>query len=135
MRPIRKPAKTKEAALKNIASLRIYLEQSGLESPLAELVKMRTSQISGCDQCIEMHTKEARAAGESSQRVRGVAAWHEFPFYNARERAALAWAEVLARLSETEVTDEIQQLVREHFEEEDLDTLTTVITTINNWKS
>lgn len=126
--------KTTKDASKEILILREYIKHSGLESSLAELVKIRTSQINGCNHCVEKHKKEARAAGENSQRLWGVTAWTEFPFYNKREQAALAWTEVLARVPEAEVNDDLQQVVSEYFEEKDLDTLTTIITTINSWK-
>jgi AhpD family alkylhydroperoxidase len=83
-----------------------YIRQSGLEQPLLELVRLRASQINGCAFCIDMHTKDARAAGESEQRLYALSAWRETPFYTERERAALAWAEAVTRVAESRVLDE-----------------------------
>src|SRR5690348_12093446 len=106
--------------------------ESGLEPALVELVKLRASQINGCGYCLDMHSKDARAAGETEQRIYVLSAWREAPFYTPRERAALAWAEAVTLISEG-VTDELYESVREHFTEKELVDLTLAIVTINGW--
>src|SRR5919112_68248 len=86
-----------------------------LERPLFELVKIRASQINGCAYCLDMHTKDARLAGESEQRIYALNAWRETPFYSARERAALEWTEAVTRVADTHVPDEIHERVSKHF--------------------
>ncbi|MDZ7691996.1 MAG: carboxymuconolactone decarboxylase family protein [Balneolaceae bacterium] len=108
---------------------------STLESNLLELVKLRTSQINGCSTCVEIHEQDAEAAGVNSRRRKGLSGWTEFPFYNDRERVALGLAELLTRIPGQKITEDIYQLAGEHFDQEDLSTLTTVIHTINNWNS
>src|SRR5947207_5191014 len=97
-----------------------YVRQSGLEHSLLELVKTRASQINGCAYCIDMHTKDARARGETEQRLYGLSAWREAPFYSERERAALAWAEVVTLISQTHASDEEYEAARAQFGEEEL---------------
>jgi AhpD family alkylhydroperoxidase len=113
--------------------LEVYLKNTGLEPELVELVKLRASQINGCAYCIDMHTKDARTHGESEQRLFGVSAWRETPFYNERERAALAWAESITKISEDHVPDEIFDRVKEHFTEKELVDLTLAVIAINSW--
>ena len=91
------------------------VRQAGLEDGLLELVRMRTSQINGCAYCLDMHSKDARAAGETEQRLYGLDAWRETPYYSARERAALEWTEALTLVSETRVPDEVYERAREQF--------------------
>jgi AhpD family alkylhydroperoxidase len=110
-----------------------YVEESGLERPLLELVKTRVSQINGCAFCIDMHTKDARAAGETEQRLYGLSAWREAPYYSERERAALAWAEVITLISQTHASDEEYEAAREQFGEEELVKLTLAVIAINGW--
>ena len=110
-----------------------YARQSGLEPALLELVKIRVSQINGCAFCLDMHTKDARAAGETEQRLYALPAWRETPFFSDRERAALAWAEAVTSVSETHVSDEIYETVRQHFTEKELVDLTISIVAINGW--
>ena len=110
-----------------------YVMDSGLEHSLLELIKTRVSQINGCAYCIDMHTKDARAAGETEQRLYGLSAWHEAPFYTDRERAALEWAEVVTLIAETHASDDDYDAVREHFSEEELVKLTMAIIAINGW--
>src|SRR5918998_3289850 len=100
--------------------LQKYVEESGLEHSLLELVKTRVSQLNGCAFCIDMHTKDARAAGETEQRLYGLSAWREAPYYSERERAALAWAEVVTLISEAGVPDDVYERVREQFSENEL---------------
>lgn len=110
-----------------------YVHQSGLEPSLLELVKVRASQINGCAYCIDMHTKDARAGGETEQRLYALPAWQETPFYTDRERAALLWTEVLTHLPSEDVADEVYDLVREQFSEKELVDLTMAIVAINGW--
>ena len=110
-----------------------YIKQCGLEHGLVELVKTRVSQINRCAYCIDMHTKDARAAGETEQRLYALSAWRETPFFTPRERAALAWAEALTLLPENSVEDELFEEVRQHFSEKELVDLTIAINTINSW--
>ncbi len=110
-----------------------YVHSTGLEPKLLELVKIRASQINGCAYCLDMHTKDARAAGETEQRLYAVAAWHEAPFFTDRERAALAWTEAVTLISETHVPDDAYEAVRRHFGEKELVDLTLAIVAINGW--
>ena len=107
--------------------------KSGLERQLLELIKIRASQMNGCAYCIDMHTKDARAAGETEQRIYALNAWRETPFYSERERAALEWTEALTLISQNDVTDELYDRVRQHFSEEELVSLTMAVITINGW--
>jgi AhpD family alkylhydroperoxidase len=109
------------------------VKASGLEPSLLKLVKLRASYINGCAFCIDMHAKEARAAGETEQRVYSVPVWHETPFYTERERAALAWTEVVTNVAQTGVPDEAFAAVRAMFSEEETVNLTMAIGTINVW--
>src|SRR5262245_61087193 len=104
-----------------------------LESSLFELVKIRASQINGCAYCIDMHTKDARLAGETEQRIYALSAWRETPFFSDRERAALEWTEAVTRLGETNVPDEIYRRVAAQFEESELVALTFGVIVINSW--
>lgn len=110
-----------------------YVRGCGLEHSLLELVKTRASQINGCAYCIDMHTKDARAAGESEQRLYGLNAWRETPFYTERERAALEWTEALTLISGNDVSDELYQRVHQHFGDEELVNLSLAIIAINGW--
>jgi AhpD family alkylhydroperoxidase len=116
-----------------LRELERYLKKAKLEPDLMELVKLRASQINGCAYCIDMHTKDARSHGESEQRLYGVTAWREMPFYSERERAALAWTESVTRISEDHVPDEIYRQVRQHFTEKELVDLTLGVIAINSW--
>ncbi len=116
-----------------MAALQEYVDECGLEPLLLELVKMRASQINGCAYCIDMHSKDARALGESEQRLYGLNAWRETPFYSERERAALLWTEELTLISQNHVPDAVYEEVHKHFSEEELVNLTLAIITINGW--
>ena len=109
------------------------VENSGLERSLLELVKTRASQINGCAYCIDMHTKDARAMGETEQRLFGLNAWRETPFFSERERAALEWTEAITRIADNHVPDELYDRVRHHFNEQQLVALTFAATVINAW--
>ena len=114
-------------------ALQHQVETSGLEHSLMELVKIRTSQINGCAYCLDMHTKDARALGETEQRIYALNAWRETPFFTDRERAALEWAEALARVSVDQVPDSVYTAVAPHFTEQELVALTFVSVAINGW--
>lgn len=120
-------------AIHSLLNVEHYVRQSGLEAPLQELVRLRASQINGCAYCVDMHTKDARAQGESEQRLYAVSVWNDTPFFTDRERAALAWTEAVTRVSETHVPDEIYQLARQQFSEKELVDLTMAIIAINGW--
>ena len=116
-----------------LRQLEHYLKKTGLESDLLELVKLRASQINGCAYCIDMHTKDARSRGESEQRLYGITAWRETPFYSERERAALTWTESVTRISKDRVPDEIYRQVKQYFTEKELVDLTLAVIAINSW--
>ena len=120
-------------ALQAMLGLEEYVHGTGLEPALLELVKVRASQINGCAYCLDMHTKDARAAGETEQRLYAVAAWHEAPFFTDRERAALAWTEAVTRVGETRVPDEVYEDARRQFGEKELVDLTIAVVAINGW--
>jgi AhpD family alkylhydroperoxidase len=113
--------------------LEAYVRQCGLEPSLLELVKVRASQLNGCAFCIDMHTKDARARGETEQRLYALAAWRETPFFTERERAALAWTEVVTLVAEGPIDEEDYEDVREQFDERSLADLTLAIVAINGW--
>ena len=113
--------------------LETYLHQSDIEIPLLHLIKLRASQINGCAYCIDMHWKDLRAIGENEQRLYGLDAWRESPYYSDRERAALAWTEAVTLITESHVPDEVYEEAREHFSEKELADLTFAIATINAW--
>lgn len=125
--------KTAPGAYKAMSSLETYIRQCGLEASLLELVKTRASQINGCAFCLDMHTKDARAHGETEQRLYTLSAWHETPFFTERERAALAWTEALTLIAEDDISDELYQAALQHFTEQELVNLSMVIVTINSW--
>ncbi|HEU5432255.1 MAG TPA: carboxymuconolactone decarboxylase family protein [Thermomicrobiales bacterium] len=111
--------------------LRRYLDQSGLEDSLLHLVMMRASQINGCAYCLDMHAKDARARGESEQRLYVLDAWRECPFYSQRERAALLWTEAVTLIADDRVPDAVYAEVRQSFSDDELLALTMAVATIN----
>lgn len=113
--------------------LQQHVDGCGLEHSLLELVKMRASQINGCAFCLDMHSKDARAAGETEQRLYLLNAWRESPFYTPRERAALAWTEALTQLSTDDVDDSLYEEARTQFTEQELVNLSMAIIAINGW--
>lgn len=133
MEPRLNPFKAAPKAYQAMSALQAYTNSSGLEAPLMELVKMRASQINGCAYCLDMHSKDARAAGETEQRLYVLNAWHESPFYSDRERAALEWTEVLTKITEGHVPDEVYDRVKPHFSDEELANLSLAIVAINGW--
>jgi AhpD family alkylhydroperoxidase len=121
------------SAAKAMMALEAAVQRTGLEKQLLELVKMRSSQINGCAYCLDMHSKDARARGETEQRLYGLNAWRETPYYTDRERAALEWTESLTLVSETHVPDEAFEIVKAQFSEEEIANLTLAIVAINGW--
>ena len=125
--------KVSPRAMQAMLGLQGYVNNSGLPHSLLELVKMRASQINGCAYCLDMHSKDARAAGETEQRLYLLDAWREVPFYSARERAALEWTEALTLVSEDHVPDHVFTDAREHFSEEELVNLSLAVVAVNGW--
>lgn len=116
-----------------LRNLEAYVKNCGLEPSLLELVRIRASQINQCAYCLDMHTKDARSRGESEQRLYGLSAWRESPFYSERERAALAWTETVTRVGEGQVSDAIYEQARKIFGEKELTDLTFAVIAINSW--
>ncbi len=119
--------------LQSMLGLEKYIAACGLDRKLVLLMKMRASQINGCAYCLDMHSIDARAEGETEQRLYTLDAWRETPFFNDRERAALAWAEAITLVSETHVPDAVFEEVKKVFNEKEIMDLTVVATTINMW--
>ncbi|HEV8512171.1 MAG TPA: carboxymuconolactone decarboxylase family protein [Cyclobacteriaceae bacterium] len=119
-----------QAALKPLFEMGNYVNNSRIERSLQELVKIRISQINGCAFCLDMHWKDARADGETEQRLYGLSAWSESPYYSARERAALQWAEAV---TECKVPNAVYEEAIQYFTEEELIDLTMVVAAINTW--
>lgn len=119
-----------QSALKALYGMGAYLKKSAVETGLSELVYFRVSQINKCAYCLDMHYKDARARGESEQRLYGLSAWEESPYYTGRERAAFAWAEALTACH---VTDEVYGEAKKHFSDEELIDLTFMVNNINTW--
>jgi len=117
-------------AMKTLFGIGAYLKKSPVELQLLELVYFRVSQINGCAYCLDMHSKDARAKGETEQRLYGLSAWRETPYYTERERAAFAWAEAVTKC---EVTDAVYAEAATQFSEQEFIDLTLAITTINTW--
>ncbi len=120
-------------ALKAMFGLQQYIQRSSLEPRLIKLVEVRASVLNGCAYCVDMHTKDSRALGESEQRLYAVPVWRETPFFTDRERAALAWTEVVTNVGQTGVPDSAYDDVRAVFSELETVELTMVIVTINSW--
>ena len=109
------------------------VRRAGFDRRLLDLVRMRASQLNGCAYCLDMHSKDARANGETEQRLYGLSAWRETPYYSARERAALEWTEALTLVAETHVPDAVYDRVREQFSEDELAHLSLAVVSINGW--
>jgi AhpD family alkylhydroperoxidase len=120
-------------AMKALFGLGIYLAKSSIEQSLLNLVYFRVSQINGCAYCLDMHSKDLRAKGETEQRLYMLDAWRESPVYTEREMAALDWAEAVTRLTDSRVPDEVYIKVRKEFTEEELIDLTLAVVTINSY--
>ena len=133
MKPRMEYAKVAPAVTQAMSGLERAVHESGLEPSLLDLVKTRASQINGCAFCLDMHTKDARAGGETEQRLYALSAWRETPFYTDRERAALAWTEAVTLISETHVPDDVYEQARQQFSEQELANLTLAVIAINGW--
>jgi AhpD family alkylhydroperoxidase len=133
MEPRINPYKIAPKAYQAMSALQAYVDSSGLERSLLELVKIRASQINGCAYCLDLHTKDARALGETEQRIYLLNAWRESPFYSKRERAALEWTEAVTLITEGHVPEEVYERTMKQFQPEELANLTLAITTINSW--
>ncbi len=120
-------------AIKALYPIGGYLAKSSLGKPLLDLIDFRVSQINGCAFCLDMHSKDLRAIGETEQRLYTLDAWREAPFYSDRERAALEWAEAVTKLTNGNVPDEVYETARKQFSEEELIDLTLAVTTINTY--
>lgn len=120
-------------ALKAMYGLEMYLAKSSIEPKLLHLIKFRVSQINGCAYCLDMHSKDLRAEGETEQRLYLLDAWRESPFYSERERAALEWAETVTLVSQTHVPDDVFERVKKEFNDKELIDLTMAVVTINSW--
>ena len=127
------PSKVDPAAYRAVSGLEAYVRNSGLEHSLIELVKLRSSYINGCAYCVDMHSKDARAAGETEQRIYAVPVWRETPFFTPRERAALAFTEAVTLIARDGVPDDVYEATREHFSEDEIVKLTVAVATINVW--
>src|SRR5918999_6222038 len=126
-------AEVGQGAARAMYGLEAHLAKSGLEPLLLHLLKFRVSQINGCAYCLDMHSKDLRAAGETEQRLYLLDAWRESPFYTERERAALAWAESVTLVTEGHVPDEVYEQARAQFSEAELVDLTLAVVAINGW--
>ena len=120
-------------AIRALSSLEAYLKRSGLDHKLLHMIKLRASQMNGCAYCIDMHWKDARALGETEQRLYGLDAWREAPYYTDRERAALAWTEALTDITNGHVPDAAYDAIRSHFSEQEVADLTWAVASINAW--
>lgn len=133
MQPRLNAFKAAPELIKALLALEEAVQASGLERSLIELVKTRASQINGCAYCIHMHTKDARAHGETEERLYLLNAWRESPLYTDRERAALAWTEAVTLVAETHVPDDVYEQLRASFSEAETVKLTMLVATINAW--
>ena len=133
MQPRIKVTSTNQGAYKAMFGLETYLGQCGLDKKLLDFIRLRVSQINGCAYCLDMHWKDLRAAGETEQRLYGLDAWRESPYYTDRERAALAWAEAVTLVTEGRVPDEVFEEAHRHFNDEELANLTLAVVAINGW--
>ena len=133
MKPRLNPYQAAPEAMKAVAALDAYVQSSGVEPSLVELIKMRASQINGWAYCLHMHPRDARAEGETEERLYLRDAWRESPLYTDRERAALAWTEAVTLVSQTHAPDDVYEELRGHFSEEEVVKLTVAIAAINAW--
>ena len=125
--------KVGRGAFEALLGVEKYLHGCGFEPGLLNLIKLRASQINGCAYCIDMHWKDLRAAGETEQRLYGLGAWEESPYYTDRERAVLAWTEAVTNVREGHVPDAVYEQVRKFFNEKELADLTLCVASINSW--
>ncbi|WP_207001880.1 carboxymuconolactone decarboxylase family protein [Trinickia mobilis] len=125
--------KANPRAVKALLALEEQIGKSSLEKSLAELVRLRASQINGCAFCVDMHTTDARKGGETDRRLATVVAWRETPFFTDRERAALEWTEAVTLVSHEHVPDSVWEAVKPHFSDEEIVDLTLLVSAINSW--
>lgn len=133
MKPRIEYTKASPGAFRAMVGLEAYLREAGFDKAFMHMIKLRASQINGCAYCIDMHWKDARAAGESEQRLYGLDAWREVSYYSDRERAAFEWTEALTNITDGHVPDAVYEAVRSHFTEKELADLTWAIAAINAW--
>jgi AhpD family alkylhydroperoxidase len=133
MHPRIDTARVSQAAYKAMRALQAFVDATGLEQSLRELVNIRASQINACAFCLHMHLRDARKAGESQERLDLIGAWREAPVFSSRERAALAWTEAVTLVAATHVPDDIYEAARAEFSEQELVDLTMAVVTINGW--
>lgn len=133
MEPRMKLEEIEPEAQQAVIGLEKYQAKTGLDKSLQELIKIRASQVNGCAFCLDMHTKDARKSGETEQRIYGLDAWRESPFYTNEERAALALTEAVTLVSDTHVPDDVYEQAKEQFGEKRLAQITMAIATINVW--
>jgi AhpD family alkylhydroperoxidase len=120
-------------AVSALLVLEEHISKSALEKSLAELVRLRASQINGCAFCVDMHATDARKAGETERRLAAVVVWRETPFFTERERAALEWTEALTLVAQDHVPDAVWETVKPHFTDEEIVDLTLLVSAINSW--
>jgi AhpD family alkylhydroperoxidase len=120
-------------AMSALLVLEEHINKSALEKSLAELVRLRASQINGCAFCVDMHATDARKAGETERRLAAVVVWRETPFFTERERAALEWTEALTLVAQDHVPDAVWETVKPHFTDEEIVDLTLLVSAINSW--
>ncbi|MHB8392173.1 MAG: carboxymuconolactone decarboxylase family protein [Acidobacteriaceae bacterium] len=133
MEPRLEYAKASPEAAKAMIQLEFVVRRSGIDSHLLELIRIRASQLNGCAYCIDMHAKDARAKGETEQRIYALDAWRETPFFSDKERAALAWTEAITNIQTGHAPDAVYEELSGHFSEGEMVNLTLAITTINAW--
>ncbi|MFK4444327.1 AhpD family alkylhydroperoxidase [Caballeronia udeis] len=125
--------KANPSAIKTLVAVEEFIGKSSVEKSLAELVRLRASQINGCAFCVDMHTTDARKGGETDRRLAAVVVWRETPFFTDRERAALEWTEALTLVSHGHVPDSVWEAVQPHFSEQEIVDLTLLVSQINSW--
>ena len=133
MKPRLNTASVSPAAYHAMLGLEKFIRESSIEPGLAHQLKMRASQINGCAYCLDMHSKDARAVGETEQRLYGLDAWREAPYYSERERAALEWIDSLTLITQGHVPDEVYERARKQFSEKELVELAMIAVAINGW--
>src|ERR1035437_1539443 len=121
------------AVFQAMLAFETFVHSCGLDPVLLELIKIRASQINGCAYCLDMHTKDARAQGETEQRIYALNAWRETPFFTEKERAALAWTEAVTLVATSQVSDEVYEPMRRHFSELEMVNCTAAVVAINGW--
>ena len=126
-------AKVSPDAYRALMSVELFARRGGLDHTLLALVKLRASYMNGCAYCIDMHSKDARAEGETEQRIYAVPVWRETPFFTPRERAALQWTETVTNIGQQGVPDDVYASARKEFSEEELVELTMAVIAINGW--